>query len=536
MTSKVCLRSFRENQLWSWIQLGLLIPPATWESWGRIAERITDVMGIVPIIILIAMPSWPLIVSNVFVACIAICYVIHLLFTQYLCSSFICFIYYIAKNVPEVKSAMKKIRAMNGYFESSTQAMKKLLDFQRDSNIKEYKDQVHAKKTLQDVITRWWSTYRSLRRTRWLKKAIKGLIASEQISVEDLTPDEWLVMHQIEIVLETMAYYQRILEGEKYVTGSLCVIAVYQIRKAYVDIIACEDTSESVIALTRILLKDFDERYHPSENGMVTYFREDELGKGNRYIGLHQYFFFAAFLDPRVLPILLDIITEEDAGQLEEDILDAMVARSKLMRSKKSNLSDQGTPPATQTPSKAMPTKKKSKSSQMFRGLNTKPKASVNASDRDDESLRNDCQAQLNRYMNDAEDGGCPLEDEDDLFNDPLMWWKENTVKYDLVASLARLYLAVPATSAPSERVWSRAARILSLRRASLKEGLVARMMFVRENMKFLRKHYVRLACADREDHLHEFVRFEMEYFPPLRRGEEMAEVDVGQEDHLLDF
>ena len=123
---------------------------------------------------------------------------------------------------------MKKIRAMNGYFESSAQAMKKLLDFQRDSNIKEYKDQVHAKKTLQDVITRWWSTYRSLRRTRWLKKAIKGLIASEQISVEDLTPDEWLILHQNEIILGAMAYY--ILEGEKYVTGSLCAIAVYQIR------------------------------------------------------------------------------------------------------------------------------------------------------------------------------------------------------------------------------------------------------------------------------------------------------------------
>jgi hypothetical protein len=43
-------------------------------------------------------------------------------------------------------------------------------------------------------------------------------------------------------------------------------------------------------------------------------------------------------------------------------------------------------------------------------------------------------------------------------------------------------------------------------------------------------------SCADREDHLHDFVRFELEYFPPLRRGEEMAEVDVGQEDHLLDF
>ena len=168
-------------------------------------------------------------------------------------------------------------------------------------------------------------------------------------------------------------------------------------------------------------------------------------------------------------PILIEIITDEDAKLLKEDILDAMVARSKLMRSKKSNLSDQGDEPAAPTPSKAMPTKKKSKASQMFRGLNTKPKASANASVRDDEELRADCLAQLSRFINDALDGGCPLQDEDDLFNDPLMWWKENTVKHDLVASLARLYLAVPATSAPSGRVWSRAARILSFRRARLR-------------------------------------------------------------------
>ena len=35
---------------------------------------------------------------------------------------------------------MKKIRAINGYFESSTQAMTKLKEFQRTSNIVEYRN------------------------------------------------------------------------------------------------------------------------------------------------------------------------------------------------------------------------------------------------------------------------------------------------------------------------------------------------------------------------------------------------------------
>ncbi len=83
--------------------------------------------------------------------------------------------------------------------------------------------------------------------------------------------------------------------------------------------------------------------------------------------------------------------------------------------------------------------------------------------------------------------------DENDAFNDPLKWWKENGAKYPYVATIARKYLAIPATSAPSEQVWSRLARILSLRRACLSDDLVRRMMYVKENLLFLQKHYCSL-------------------------------------------
>lgn len=144
-----------------------------------------------------------------------------------------CHVFLLAKNVHEVNETMLKIRSVIGYFEKSTQATKKLLDFQRNSRIPEYRDQPHPKKLLQDVITRWWSTFRSLRCARFLKKAIKGLLATEEISCENLTPLEWGILHQIEIALETMAHFQRVLEGENYVTASLVSVAVYQIRKNY---------------------------------------------------------------------------------------------------------------------------------------------------------------------------------------------------------------------------------------------------------------------------------------------------------------
>jgi hypothetical protein len=167
---------------------------------------------------------------------------------------------------------MRKMRSINGYFESSTQAMSKLLNFQSSSNIKEYNEQARPKKTLQDVETRWWSTYRSIKRLRFLKKAIQGLLITEEVTCQNLTQSEWLILHQVEITLETMAHWQRILEGESYVTGSMVAVAVYQIRQSYVDVINSDDAMPGIVALSKLLLEDFDQRYVPADDtGKVKY-------------------------------------------------------------------------------------------------------------------------------------------------------------------------------------------------------------------------------------------------------------------------
>jgi hypothetical protein len=66
------------------------------------------------------------------------------------------------------------------------------------------------------------------------------------------------------------------------------------------------------------------------------------------------------------------------------------------------------------------------------------------------------CVLKLDRYLHDViNKQACPLFDADDAFNDPLKWWKESCTKYPYVANIARKYLAIHATSAPSEGVWS---------------------------------------------------------------------------------
>jgi hypothetical protein len=53
--------------------------------------------------------------------------------------------------------------------------------------------------------------------------------------------------------------------------------------------------------------------------------------------------------------------------------------------------------------------------------------------------------------------------------------------------------LAIPTTSAPSERIWSQAADILNLKRARLDDEFVGLIIIIKENMKLLRKHYPRM-------------------------------------------
>ncbi|KAK1886880.1 Zinc finger BED domain containing protein 1, partial [Dissostichus eleginoides] len=66
----------------------------------------------------------------------------------------------------------------------------------------------------------------------------------------------------------------------------------------------------------------------------------------------------------------------------------------------------------------------------------------------------------------------------------PLQWWKENETKFPSLAVVAKSYLAAPATSTPSERLFSAAGTIVSKKRASLTKEHVDMLTFLHSNSK----------------------------------------------------
>lgn len=73
---------------------------------------------------------------------------------------------------------------------------------------------------------------------------------------------------------------------------------------------------------------------------------------------------------------------------------------------------------------------------------------------------------------------------EEDVENDvePLVWWRQKEPRFPRVARLAKKYLALPASSAPSERIFSKMNAVVDKRRASLDPDRVERIVFIKQN------------------------------------------------------
>ena len=75
----------------------------------------------------------------------------------------------------------------------------------------------------------------------------------------------------------------------------------------------------------------------------------------------------------------------------------------------------------------------------------------------------------------------------DDATTNPLQWWKKWGSKFPNLAQLARRYLAMPATSAPVERLFSVAGLVATAKRNRLAPSTVSLLVFLHEALPISR-------------------------------------------------
>jgi hypothetical protein len=216
---------------------------------------------------------------------------------------------------------MKAARSLVEYFTKSTQAMDKLLQQQRVNPMYAGRNPL---KVLQDVVTRWWSTYRMLARLRYLRKAIQVLSVNGEIAARDLNEEQKRILDEVEVLLKPTAKAQRLLEGEKYPTISLVSYFLHQIRLQYERMAHDTDLelSESVRSLARKLLDDFEKRYLKQSEPVFSSQIRRERG---RYVGIQRETVLASALDPRTKH-MRPFIPEGEHDAIWKEVLAMMIA------------------------------------------------------------------------------------------------------------------------------------------------------------------------------------------------------------------
>jgi hypothetical protein len=69
---------------------------------------------------------------------------------------------------------------------------------------------------------------------------------------------------------------------------------------------------------------------------------------------------------------------------------------------------------------------------------------------------------------------------------DPLDWWKVNEPTFPILAKLARRLLALPASSAPSERVFSKVNEVVNKRRNRLEPSTSEKIVFLQRALPWI--------------------------------------------------
>lgn len=109
---------------------------------------------------------------------------------------------------------------------SCSQAQEKLFQFQRENGT-----QV-PNKLVQDVPTRWNSTYFMFQRIVDLKGSIKSTVAHIKMdhNLLVLTHEEWLIMHRAMQGLIPFEQVTTKMCGEKYLTASQVIVLCFENR------------------------------------------------------------------------------------------------------------------------------------------------------------------------------------------------------------------------------------------------------------------------------------------------------------------
>lgn len=325
--------------------------------------------------------------------------------------------------VREVETLLAASRRLVSHFHHSSKSTEELLKEQSGPS---------PLKSVQDGPTRWNSSYYMLDRLLKLKLAVTAVLdRSEKRDIRQLNlkDHQWELAIDIVRLLAPFEQVTDVLGGEKYVASSLLLPLVHKLEKK------CnagqEDESRAAFRFRKALARSLRQKFDvSSEKSLV----------------------LSALLDPRFRS--LKFLSDEDQAEAKISILQLCTTV----------VADRSEAPVVVADE---PSAKRRICSSKLASLMEDDEVEVA------DSASSLAEEELQRYLTGK---ASPID------MDPLVWWTGLAEEFPTLAVLARHYLCLPATSVPSERVFSCAGTTMNKLRATLCPGNVDALIFLQCN------------------------------------------------------
>jgi len=381
--------------------------------------------------------------------------------------------------LPEEYGALLVARQLCATMNRSSQLAEQLLKAQENYVTR-------PKKVIQDIVTRWWSTYSMLLRLLELKTYVDFVCSNNTTTLTNLNAAQWKLAEDIKIILHPFMLAQKLLEGEKYVTLSLVPTIIECVRRKLAEAIQVPTNTEYVNSMLQQVSKSFTANWG---TGLADtqYADHSIVGPGKRHVGYRVLHMLAAFLDPRTKELKSFGAGDKTLIKNEVKRRGALMAKKQMEMRKLAAVVD---PLATVVADGLAPVVAVAASCtrdvywDLFTDLpSDRIQLPPALQDMDFalatnlEMMSYEREAYLERVvMNGVDENGENII----VFPNPLQWWAQHQGKYPILAMLSRVTLCVPATSAPCERLFSHAGLTIANDRASLLPDNAAEIIYLR--------------------------------------------------------
>lgn len=330
---------------------------------------------------------------------------------------------------PQITKVIGAARSLVEHFKKNEAASSKLKTKQKQMGQPEHK-------LLQDVGVRWNSSYYMISRLLEQRWPITACLSDPEVTHRskhflDLKAEQWCLLEELEQALRPFECATVYISGESYVTLSSLLPLIKGLKKS-TQTSTFDNTH--VQAFQAAAAEEISKRW-----GIEMTYKDDAANTS----------IIAASLDPRFRR--LKFLSSDESLKVQVKI--QALALEKRRRGIE-KLQQQHT----------------TEVQMLTDGTENRPVSLLDrllGSDSEDTSSQNDSE-------DEADDSHLVREEVLRYFGEqplpkstnPLQWWKSNEARFPSLAHLAKSYLCVPATSTPSERLFSSAGNIVSKKRA----------------------------------------------------------------------